>query len=536
MATLKTLPPGVTSQGLINGKHQYSDAAGNVYAANEYNLGASGNSDPLKNYYVDYSLISSPTAPVANPVNGNTPGSTTPASLGLSNLIPGETEAEKAARLATETENARLRDDAAPETEDDRRARITASFQQEIDALNGVYALQKQEAVQRGLGNLGSDAAIQNRRGLIGSSFGEAQTKTVESENARELAKVDTAKAAALSAVYARINAEVTQSRKDKKAAQAASAAANIAYLNSIPARQQKTADTAIKNILSAKLDIGDKDIEEMATLIGIDPAKFKEAYFAAKKLETDTAEAATSKALKEKADLTAPKGVGDYTFVFNPETEKWESKGSNKAATGTGVSGSTDPTVMAWAKRIYDGAAKITDIPASQAGLRNAVTKALADAGNDLTGRPTVTELGLAAKSSAEDLLKKFTDRKGTGAVGKTAMFNIATIPGTERADFINTFNSLKSQLALEGTKYLKGQGQVSDAERAILNQAVTKLSLSQTEDEFKKTLQSVIDKLSGTPEGSTGVLTSPDGTGQVDVSSLTPEQVAEAKAAGWK
>jgi hypothetical protein len=55
-----------------------------------------------------------------------------------------------------------------------------------------------------------------------------------------------------------------------------------------------------------------------------------------------------------------------------------------------------------------------------------------------------------------------------------------------------------LKSQLSLEAIKYLKGQGQVSDAERRILAEAVSELNLSQTESAFEESLQQIIDKLS--------------------------------------
>jgi hypothetical protein len=165
----------------------------------------------------------------------------------------------------------------------------------------------------------------------------------------------------------------------------------------------------------------------------------------------------------------------------------------------GTTYVAGENAVVDSWAERIQNGTAKITEIPASQAGLRNAVTVALQAMGNSLDGKPTTTELGKNALLNAKSLLAKFDARQGTGAVGKSAIFNKATIPGTERANFINDFNAVKSQLSLEAVKYLKGQGQVSDAERALLAQAATKLNLSQSEPEFKTTLQALINKLEG-------------------------------------
>lgn len=207
----------------------------------------------------------------------------------------------------------------------------------------------------------------------------------------------------------------------------------------------------------------------------------------------------------------------------------------SGTSLTGEYVKGA-NPAVDAWAQRIFDGNAKITDIPASQKGMRDAVTIALTASGNDLTGRPTVTELGKAAKTEAESIMADFKARKGTSAVGASRFWGAgglwAAMPGTPAFDFKNSVTNLVSQLSLEGVKYLKGQGAVSDAERALLSNAVTKLKLSQSEGEFQETLQGIIDRLSGTGSGK---LTSPDGTQEVNKSDLTPEQLKEAADAGW-
>ncbi len=201
------------------------------------------------------------------------------------------------------------------------------------------------------------------------------------------------------------------------------------------------------------------------------------------------------------------PISVTAGSSVFDPVTGKFlgtaPEKGGGTSSTGTYVPGA-DLNVDGWATRIQNGTAKFTDIPASQVGLRNSVNVALTAMGNSSEGKPTATELGKAALSTAKDLVSKFKNRLGTSVVGRSRLFGggIAT-PGSDSANFINDFKSLKSQLALEGVKYLKGQGAVSDSERALLTQAVTKLDLSQSEDEFKKTLDDIVTRLEG---GSTG------------------------------
>ena len=105
-------------------------------------------------------------------------------------------------------------------------------------------------------------------------------------------------------------------------------------------------------------------------------------------------------------------------------------------------------------------------------------------------------------AATSAIELLRKFDAREGTTAVGKSKIigtFGFGLIPGTQRANFIVQFNNLKSLLSLDNIKYLKGQGQVSDAERRLLADASAKLDLSQSEPEFRKALDEIRIVLSG-------------------------------------
>lgn len=120
-----------------------------------------------------------------------------------------------------------------------------------------------------------------------------------------------------------------------------------------------------------------------------------------------------------------------------------------------------------------------------------------------------------------AEELMRKFKAGEGTSAVGASRIFGGSlAFPGTAKSNLVIDFQNLKDMLSLEGVKYLKGQGQVSDAERALLANAITKLNLSQSEDEFKSTLQGIIDTLSGnapatdTTTSGGNITTAPDGT----------------------
>ncbi len=221
----------------------------------------------------------------------------------------------------------------------------------------------------------------------------------------------------------------------------------------------------------------------------------------------------------KQKEDASALDLKNQLTLQAQKHKDDMELKGIGTGTGGTYVAGA-NPTVDAWAQRIFEGSSKITDIPASDKGLRNAVTVALQSYGNQADGRPTTTEIGLQTLDAATRLMEMFNAGKGTSTVGTSRLFGggIST-PGSDSANFVNLFNTLIANKSLEGVKFLKGQGQVSDAERLLLKNAMSELNLSQGEAEFKKSLQRIIDKLEGnkSPDttGSSGgfQVTDPDG-----------------------
>ncbi len=240
-------------------------------------------------------------------------------------------------------------------------------------------------------------------------------------------------------------------------------------------------------------------------------------------KIDTKQKEAASALEQKNELERMAKQFGYDKALKQLPTYADTHPAGG-ALSTGAYVPGA-NPAVDAWAQRIFDGTAKITDIPATQKGMRDAVTIALQASGNDLAGKPTVTELGKKAKLGAEELMRKFTAGEGTSAVGKSRIFGGSlAFPGSAKSNLVIDFQNLKDMLSLEGVKYLKGQGQVSDAERALLANAITKLNLSQSEDEFKGTLQGIIDTLSGkektpvevdeTKTSGKNITTAPDGT----------------------
>lgn len=434
----------------------------------------------------------------------------------------GGAEAARIAAAKTASEQADPND---PAVQAQIRAATLASFQAEIDAQNAIYADKLSRAKVVGANRLGSTTAAAARGGELGSTFGNAQTDNTNNANEDVYKSIDAEKAAAIGAILSKARDNATAEIAAKTAAKSAGLDNYVKYLTEAGTRSTTNSGKAAQLLLAQKVDLNTMKPDDLSALLngyGITKDSLTTAYTAAKtaKDEQDTKDAL---AAQQGADTHA-KSVSDIEnakknaalldkkfeedkrqFGLNyAQKERELAMKNGGAAGGSGINyvPGENKVVDSWATRIQNGTAKITEIPSSQVGLRNQVSVALQAMGNSTDGKPTTTELGKAALVTAKDLLTKFDAGKGTSAVGKSGLlgsFGYGLIPGTDRSNFVTDFNSLKSQLSLEGVKYLKGQGQVSDAERALLAAAVTKLNLAQSESEFKDTLNGIIAKLEG-------------------------------------
>ena len=168
-------------------------------------------------------------------------------------------------------------------------------------------------------------------------------------------------------------------------------------------------------------------------------------------------------------------KTVGDSLLQFDPNTNSWSVKYT--APTKPGETSKIVKVNGVDYQLNADGSYTTPQVPAE--------TK-------------KATELENSALTSAQALLDKFNKRQGTQIVGASRFWTGGkAIPGTASADFEAQFNNLTSLLSLDNVKYLKGQGQVSDAERKLLADSATKLNLNQSESEFKQTLSDIVETL---------------------------------------
>jgi len=245
--------------------------------------------------------------------------------------IPGVTDIDNQIEKGEANLQA-LRDAASNESDEDIRQRITDLFQREIDALNALYAQQKSDATKAGLAQLGTNRASQARFGLLGSTFGEAETAGINQQTEQQKQDIDVRAQAALAPIYNQISTEILNARKAKETARLTSAEDYLANLRNKKETINTIAANAIRNILANKANPTDKDLNDMAKQIGVDPSTFKSDYKAAKKAEEeDIAEKATQKA----GDLNKTINTDNGTFVSRDGGATWTPlAGSSKVAT----------------------------------------------------------------------------------------------------------------------------------------------------------------------------------------------------------
>jgi hypothetical protein len=75
--------------------------------------------------------------------------------------------------------------------------------------------------------------------------------------------------------------------------------------------------------------------------------------------------------------------------------------------------------------------------------------------------------------------------------AVGKSSMFGIQRIPGTEAYSFMNRLNQLKGGAFLTAYDTLRGTGQITEVEGKKATDAIARMDNATTEEEFAKAVE---------------------------------------------
>jgi len=211
------------------------------------------------------------------------------------------------------------------------RQDILDQYQREIDTLNSIYATQYQQARQAGLGRLGSSSAIQARRGLLGSDFGEAQTANVETANQQVISAIDAEKAFKIQQIYSTAKKEADDLIKAKTEAVREGADKLVEFYKTKKERIQNSVKTTAKSALDSGQIIPEEKWAEWAKIIGSTPEMLKAEYNSQKKAADKEA---------EKGGFTLGEGQMRYDAEGNLIATGGASTQSISEKYGTGIIG----------------------------------------------------------------------------------------------------------------------------------------------------------------------------------------------------
>lgn len=209
-----------------------------------------------------------------------------------------------------------IQDTQAPIDEAAIRANTVAKFQKEIDALDRYYASVKADRIaaetRLNQGRLGVDTAVQARRGLIGSDFGNAATDTIntKSEEIKSAIgqSVDAEKNAQIQSLLRQASVAADSEIAAKQAAKMKGAQDYIDFLKGAAQRKDDRANTAIAALIASGQEADDGTLKTLANTLGMDVSALKAKLTDAKQ----AAETAAAKAAKESTpELKVIDGIG---------------------------------------------------------------------------------------------------------------------------------------------------------------------------------------------------------------------------------
>lgn len=194
-------------------------------------------------------------------------------------------------------------------------------YQKEINATNQIYADMLQKAQTRGIGDFGSQRAVQARSGLLGSDFASSQNAGVADANAMREKLVQAERAAALGAIMGRVRSEAAQEIASKREAYEQGLAATRTWLAERATRRKNYATSWATSLLDQGIEYDQVDpnqIKEVAKLYGTSTADLLSAYREAKAAREEAARAQRFE--EAKAEVRYNPETGKYESVATPE------------------------------------------------------------------------------------------------------------------------------------------------------------------------------------------------------------------------
>lgn len=376
-------------------------------------------------------------------------------------------------------------------SEANSRAQALAAMQAQIDSTNNYYADQLRQAQVRGQGNIGTTGAVQARRGLLGSDFGNAQTDTVIKDNQNIYDSINNEKKLKVQELMSKAETSGIQRFQDERTAIEGGLKSRIDFLKSSDERKKTKTDEAAMALLASGHTTKDMTPEQQVAYAkgygtSLDSINSSLDLMTYKKKQEDI------KRQNEIADALAKKGIDNVTsgsqgYAYNPKTNKYELIANNpkvvapiRVRTGGDVSqalkdgiskGIYDPNkINSRTLSIYNDLAN-SSINASGAHADiSAKTKAYQDA---------VTYSALANRTTS------VLDKNMPLVIALADKVNVTNTPGLDRAiagvqsytgnnpDIIKYVNSIKTVRAEYANMLAKGN-QVTDNIRADAADAI--------------------------------------------------------------
>lgn len=140
-------------------------------------------------------------------------------------------------------------------------------LQAEIDATNSVYAEKMRQAHIAGENNLGENAAISARRGLLGSDFGAAQNSKVLNDNAGVYSGIDQERARAIAGITDKGTQLAQQEIANKQTAKQNGATNYISFLSESEKRREARTAQAAKHAIASGIDLSTLSPAELKTV-----------------------------------------------------------------------------------------------------------------------------------------------------------------------------------------------------------------------------------------------------------------------------
>lgn len=217
-----------------------------------------------------------------------------------------------------------------------------ANYQEQINAINAMYADQLNQARIQGQGRIESRQFAQGRAGQIGSGTGEAGINMVQDANTQVYNAIEAEKANAIASIYGKVRSDAAAMLAANTAARKAGAEATLKFLNEDkPAMKKKQVNTAVTSLVSKGItDIKQFTPDELKSYLdGLGVSKDE---FIAALSEAKTAQLKAAADLAKEKNQSLPASAQEYEYAkangYKGSYTQYQNEDANRKARAAGV------------------------------------------------------------------------------------------------------------------------------------------------------------------------------------------------------